>query len=326
MPRRSSRLLYAQGIYPEANTVYFNSDLIFLILFYLDWPTLFRLSQACRDSRQLVRDEARNRLRFFLGFFVTRDTYDAFMSMLRQTGGGILGGIPNLFLTAGTPFKPTRAESIAAAVLALRRGPTGHAIQLQVLIPSNGWDEACLWLTQQGYRERTGLPLNTALGRTVSKTVSWSRPDNRQGEYLIAIPCFITLSCVKIDLVNTALSAPNSCLTSLITGSTILSFFPKATNDRICLHGNATTVHVTHPPIHMFACIHPHDIGRPCGRKCPASPSHVYRTERVKFFKFHNDGDEQLIQVASRSRKRHTYRPRCYNTQCPRFCAEYYEQ
>ncbi|KAJ3518217.1 hypothetical protein NMY22_g13794 [Coprinellus aureogranulatus] len=321
-----NRLAYAQGIYPEASTVYLNSDLIFLILFYLDWPTLFRLSQASRDSRQLVRDEVRIRLRFFLGLFVTRDTYDGFMSMLRQVGGGILGGIPHLFLTAGTPFKPTPAQNLAAAVLVHRRKATNHPIQLQVLITGSGWDQACQWMTQQGYHEKTGLPINTVLSNVVSKTVSWSRPDSRRREYLVAIPCYIMLSCIETDLVNAALCAPHSCLTSLITGSTILSFFPQATNDRECLRRGSTAVHITHPPVHMFTCIHPHDIGHACGRKCPASPSRTRLPERVKSFSFIDDADKQLVQMASRSRKRHTYRPRCFNTQCSRFVPEYHDE
>ncbi|KAJ3516299.1 hypothetical protein NMY22_g14245 [Coprinellus aureogranulatus] len=252
MVRRSKRILYAQHIYPDADTVYLNNDLIFQILFYLDWPSLFRLSQASRDSRQLVREEFRFRLRFFLSPFITRFLYDSFMAMLRQTAGGIVGGIPYLFLTMCKPFHSSPEQRLARAMYHHRRRHVGKVIQLQVLVPRSGWNAASDWLRGHGYVKDKTLSVPDDMKQSFGTVETWNRPKGTPlSEYLVSIPCCITLSRVETDLVAASLSSPYSCHTNFITGTTILSMFPQATNDRLCLRGTAGTVDVDHPAVHI---------------------------------------------------------------------------
>ncbi|KAJ3543012.1 hypothetical protein NMY22_g3295 [Coprinellus aureogranulatus] len=173
---------------------------------------------------------------------------------------------PHLFLTAGIPFESTPALNLATTVP----------------ITSSGWEQACQWMTRQGYCETTGLPLNTVLNSAVSKTVLWSSPDSRRGEYLVAIPCYVTLNCIKNDLDQ------RSCPSSL-------NF--QATNDRECLRHGSTAVHLTHPPVHMCVqCIPTVTAMHVAGIAHLPLPILVSRVPKhFKSFNFIDDRGKQLV-------------------------------
>lgn len=186
MLRRSKRLIYAQGIYPEANCVYLNSDLMLQVIFFLDWPTLFRLSQACRDSRQLVRDEVTTRLRFFIHPFVMRSLFEKFMAMLRETRSAIVGGLPFCFLNLSIPA--ARQHGVQSFVI--KPGSLSgqlRTLEMQVFVPRREWKTAIDWLEERNFEFNSYRAVAPTYQSSISRIAVYGQPVGRE-DVLYSIP------------------------------------------------------------------------------------------------------------------------------------------
>lgn len=190
MLRRSKRLLWAQDAdFPSADVVFHCADLIFQILFFLDWPSLLRFSRCSQGARRLVQQETTHRVRQFLRPFITADVYLHFMDMLRSSESAIAGGIPYCFLTVSRP------KAVFPSLRRFRhfrsggRSPQHRWLEMDLLVIKSQWDAVMKWFLDQKYDRQGDRPVPLSYGRSVSQITVIVRPRDRveQGHYYLNV-------------------------------------------------------------------------------------------------------------------------------------------
>ncbi|KAJ3499737.1 hypothetical protein NMY22_g19484 [Coprinellus aureogranulatus] len=323
MVRRSSRLEARRALLPLSRAVWALGELVRIIVFFADWPTLMAIARTSRVCRNAAKSEVQYRLSFALRPFISPTLLPDFFSEMSDSGIAIVGSIPLHVLQINRPWYAAYMASWWSLDFPL---PT-TSLDLNILVPHAQWGRIVRWFLIHGYRHPVNFPVAHCYRIAgVKQFVGFFLPPSYQNAFLDGV-CLVrvTLSQCTRSVVQTAFSAPFSTQTNIVTAHAVISPFPAMSFDPSCARNG---VHpFQSPSVRLPASFDWEPTNEhwpaPCGQRCPILIRNQPNRRRPAVFEWRvASGEASHIHTthqtqATASRLPGHYRGRCYNPHCP---------
>ncbi|KAJ3545547.1 hypothetical protein NMY22_g2386 [Coprinellus aureogranulatus] len=301
-------------------------------LSYLTWDDIRTVLQLCRTARAVVPFVIRDKFKWLLYHFIPNFAFREFLALMKIGSIAIMGDVPFRLVNMNQP----PVDRLVALVETQFWAETlkTKTFELHMVVPGPFILNVNQWFRDHGFDALQPQPVPYAYKDHISEawTVQHKEPrymvrDMVRNSILTIETAHrpslqrrpvIRVSLMKTNAVDTALSAPSSHTTSIITNNFVVNFFPHHYKSHQELRSGARTSASTVNPIsHWVTCAKQGLSIRACGRACPARPSNQPFISSPEMVKWTGDEEnEHFMREVKETVLPIRFMQRCYNRRC----------